>query len=186
MNPERILRCLDSHLTRATRLILYGRAALSLGFPNPRSEFATTMDVDAILPEVELAAVEGDDQFWNAIDATNEELRDTGLYLTHLFADSQVILSDDWLENIVPIESTDFRFLKLRRPATEDLLLTKMMRIDPQDRSDMEFLLENGSIATRPQLEALFARAIIPDIPEIQEAFHANAEWLRQKVDPNS
>ena len=67
-----------------------------------------------------------------------------------------------------------------------DSHLTKMMRIDPQDRSDMEFLLENGSISTRPQLEALFARAIIPDIPELQEAFHANAEWLPQKVDPNS
>jgi hypothetical protein len=60
------------------------------------------------------------------------------------------------------------------------------MRVDPQDRADMEFLLENGSLATRPQLENLFAQAKIPPIPEIQEAFHANADWLRQKIDPSS
>lgn len=186
MNPERILRCLDSHLTSATRLILYGRAALALGFPNPRSEFAATMDVDAILPEVELAVVEKDDQFWNALDATNEELQDSGLYLTHLFADSQVILSDDWLSNIVPISSPEFEFLNLYRPATQDLLLTKMMRIDPQDRSDMEFLLENGNLSTSAQLDALFRRAKIPPISEIQDAFDANADWLRQKVDKSS
>ena len=181
MNPGIILGCLDSHLTRPTRLILYGRAALALGFPNPRSEFFSTMDVDAILPELELATVEADEQFWNALNATNEELKDTGLYLTHLFTDSQVILSGDWLSNIVPIESPEYRFLNLCRPSTDDLLLTKMMRIDPQDRSDMVFLLENGNFTGPARLDELFDKAKIPQIPEIQEAFHANADWLRQK-----
>jgi len=34
-HPEHILRTLDSHLAAPTRLILYGRAALALGYPNP-------------------------------------------------------------------------------------------------------------------------------------------------------
>ena len=57
-----------------------------------------------------------------------------------------------------------------------------MMRVDPQDRSDLEFLLENGDFTSPAQLKDLFDQAIIPQIPEIQEAFHANADWLRQKM----
>ena len=66
-HPELILRTLDRHLVEPARLILYGRAALALGFSNPRHEFRATMDVDAILPEVEMNAIEADDSFWNAI-----------------------------------------------------------------------------------------------------------------------
>jgi hypothetical protein len=58
MNPERILCALDHHLVKPVHLILYGRAALALGFPPPRPEFAMTLDVDvsaiesAVVPDI--------------------------------------------------------------------------------------------------------------------------------------
>ena len=66
-HPEKILRILDDHLVRPTRLILYGRAALALGFENAPPSFHSTLDVDAILPEIEMSQIEADDQFWTAI-----------------------------------------------------------------------------------------------------------------------
>lgn len=177
-HPEKILRTLDSHLTRPTKLILYGRAALALGFPDPDPEFHTTMDVDAILPQTEMSAIEDDDSFWDAISTTNQELESSGLYLTHLFADSQVILSPNWLENIVPIPLGHLRFLRLFRPSTADLILTKMMRIDPQDRSDIEFLLQQTDFDKACFLIKMKS-ARIPDIPEIREAFAYHRNWLQ-------
>lgn len=179
--PEQILRTLDLHLTRPTRLILYGRAALALGFPCPRPSFFATMDVDAILPEVEMAAIDADTSFWEAIEATNAALRPSGLYLTHLFAESQVILRPVWLEQIVPIQLDELRFLRLFRPSAEDLILTKMMRVDPQDREDIKFLLQHADLDSKA-MESLLQSARIPDIPEIHEAYQENRAWLRKLV----
>jgi hypothetical protein len=176
-HPEHILRTLDRHLLAPTRLILYGRAALALGFPQPCAEFHTTLDVDAILPEVEMEAIDADEQFWCAVERTNDELQDSGLYMTHLFTDSQVILRPDWLTMIVPIQFSGLNWLTLFRPATEDLLLTKMMRVDPQDRDDLRFLLQQLD-QDRGGLDAVFAEARIPDIPEIRGAFEENSIWI--------
>jgi hypothetical protein len=41
-NPERILRILDSYLEKETRIVLFGRAALALGFGKLGSEFGKT------------------------------------------------------------------------------------------------------------------------------------------------
>jgi hypothetical protein len=103
-HPETILRTLDRHLIRPVRLVLYGRAALALGFPSTDPEFETTFDVDAILPLVEMESIESDDQLWKALDRTNQELEPQGLYITHLFGEDQVILSRGWLDHLVPIE----------------------------------------------------------------------------------
>jgi hypothetical protein len=84
-NPEKILTALDRHLERPTRVILYGRAALVLGFPGVSPELGATMDVDAILPSVQMAAIENDAQFWQALDLANRDLEPEGLYMTHLF-----------------------------------------------------------------------------------------------------
>lgn len=181
MNPDRILKTLDHHLERPTRLILYGRAAIVLGFPDAPAALAATLDVDAILPEVEMTAIEEDEQFWKAIEATNRELESEGLYLTHLFCDSQVILSDTWLERITGIHLDGLGNLKLFRPSTEDLILTKMMREDPQDREDILFLL--GHLQMDPSLFLDFAsNARIPPIPELHEAFTANLNWLKMRL----
>jgi hypothetical protein len=178
-HPEHILRTLDSHLAAPTRLILYGRAAMALGYPDPLPCFHSTMDVDAILPELEMASIEADESFWNAIEKTNDQLHSSGLYLTHLFADSQVILRSVWLQHIVPIQLPHLRFLHLFRPSTLDLILTKMMRVDPQDRDDIRFLIKNADLDPEA-LDTLCRDAEIPDIPEIKQAFDSNREWLHQ------
>lgn len=179
--PEQIVRTLDRHLTRPVRLILYGRAALALGYPSPLADFHATMDVDAILPEVEMTLIEADDSFWNAIEMTNVELEATGLYLTHLFTDSQVILRSDWLDHVVRISLAGLQHLELARPSTEDLILTKMMRVDPQDRADIRFLVEQSAMDSAG-LERLAVSARIPDLPEIRDAFERNLEWLEEDV----
>lgn len=48
-NPTEVLLALDCELDHEVSLVLYGRAALALGFENASPEFATTQDVDAII-----------------------------------------------------------------------------------------------------------------------------------------
>jgi hypothetical protein len=153
---------------------------LALGFDNSPLSFQATLDVDAILPEVELTRIEEDDQFWEAIEKTNDELQSTGLYITHLFVDSQIILSSNWLDNILPIELSGLMHLKLYRPSVSDFVLTKMMRIDPQDRMDISFLISRSETLLK-EIEVTLATARVPDIPEIKEAFEQNSLWLLDK-----
>jgi hypothetical protein len=61
--------------------------------------------------------------------------------------------------------------LAVFRPATIDLVLTKMARADEDDLNDIQFLIRTESL-TREQLGAAFARARVPDVPEIQELFN--------------
>jgi hypothetical protein len=83
-NPQRILQTLDSYLEKETRIVLFGRAALALGYGDQGARFGKTQDVDAILPTVEMAKIESDSQFWKAIELTNKSLEPSGLYLSHL------------------------------------------------------------------------------------------------------
>lgn len=48
-NPTEVLLALDRELDHEVSLVLYGRAALALGFDSAPAEFATTQDVDAIV-----------------------------------------------------------------------------------------------------------------------------------------
>ena len=175
-NPEIILKTLDHYLHGELQLILYGRAALVLGYEQSPLEFGATMDVDAILPVVEMPQLEKNDDFWNALEMTNQELDAKGLYMTHLFGDDQVILSPDWLSDI---QSIDFPLshLRLYRPCTADLILTKMMRVDPQDRNDIKFLMQQEDLDL-VALDEKLNSATIPEIPELKEAFRENLKWL--------
>jgi len=182
-NPETILRTLDGYLTEPTELIIYGRAALDLGYPASDSDrnpdFSSTLDVDAILPSEKIDTIDQDDQFWNAIERTNEDLSTSGLYITHFFQDDQVILRPQWLSQIEPIHlSPPLALLQLARPHTIDLALTKMMRIDPQDRDDLLYLTSTMTADERQTLIASFPSASCPEIPEILQAFEANQQWL--------
>jgi hypothetical protein len=171
-NPLLILQTLDRHLDHQVELTLFGRAALALGFPSHDPRHETTRDVDAIIPLAQLDQLRADDQFWDARDATNAELAERGLYLTHLFTEADVFLLPDWLDRRVSI-SGPFPHLKLLRPATLDLILTKMMRgADLEDLSDLEFLLGHEP-KTDAELRAAFARARLPDIQELRDAFRA-------------
>lgn len=176
-NPLRILRALDEALHTPVSLHLFGRSALALGFPGAPREFHATMDIDAILPARELPALEANDDFWAAQERVNASLGDAGLYFTYLFVENQVVLTPDWLESCLPISISGLHHLRVFRPSTVDLILTKMMRIDPQDREDLLFLLHQPDV-TASQIIAALDRAIVPPVPEIEEVFTANRAWL--------
>lgn len=182
-NPLLILQTLDSHLDHLVELTLYGRAALALGFPSHEPRHETTLDVDAIIPLAQLDRLRADDQFWAARDATNAELAVRGLYLTHLFTEADVFLLPDWLNRRLPIQGS-FAHLKLLRPATLDLILTKMMRgADPEDLADIEFLLKQEPV-TEAELRAAFNRLRLPDIRELHDAFRAAQPKVLTLVKP--
>ena len=171
-NPLVILQTLDRHLDHPVELTLYGRAALVLGFPWHEPRHETTQDVDAIIPLAQLERLRADLQFWDARDATNAELSERGLYITHLFTEADVFLLPDWLDRRIPIAGS-FTHLQLFRPATIDLVLTKMMRgADPEDLSDIEFLLQKEPV-TEAHLRAAFERARLPEIQELHDAFRS-------------
>jgi hypothetical protein len=170
-NASRILTTLDSHLDHEVRLILYGRAALMLGYENAPLDIAYSLDVDAILPSVELPKWEKDAAFWKAQQATNDELQASGLFVTHLFVEDQVFLRPCWLEKLVPINRLKLLWLRLFRPSTIDLVLTKMMRgADEQDLRDVEFLIRHDGL-TRKDLEAAIDDVRLPEVPELKTAF---------------
>ena len=170
-NPLRILQTLDHHLVASADLTLFGRAALALGYPASPATFAATQDVDAILPLSWLAAEDENLDFWEAQQHTNAQLEPEGLYLTHLFRELEVILTPDWLSRRVRIP-LELRRLAVFRPATLDLILTKMARGDENDLADIGFLLTREPL-TADQLSAAFAVARVPDIPETQALFRA-------------
>lgn len=168
-NPLRILRTLDRHLTLPAEINLFGRSALALGYaPVPR-HFHNTQDVDGILPLAWLRPSDTHDDFWRAVQRTNAELESDGLYLTHLFRETDVVLQRDWIKRRLRLD-LGLDKLAVFRPATIDLILTKMARADEDDLQDIRFLLQQESV-TRNQLEAAFSSARVPELPEIQELF---------------
>ena len=109
--------------------------------------------------------------FWLAQQQANAELEPEGLYLTHLFRELEVILTPDWADRRVPTP-LKFPHLSVFRPSTLDLILTKMARGDENDLADIRFLLSREPL-TAVQLTEAFARARVPDVPEIRELFQA-------------
>lgn len=163
-NPERLLLALDEELDHPVALVLYGRAALTLGFGTDGDEFGTTKDIDAIIPMRELGVLVADDGFWDARDAVNERFKGEGLYITHLFQEDQVFLRPDWEAFLVPVVRPPTRWLRLLRPHTIDLILTKTMRgADEQDMEDVAFLVRHEGI-TPELMEPAFAAVRMPDI----------------------
>jgi hypothetical protein len=175
-NPERILRLLDEKISQLTELNLYGRAALALGFPPPQTPHFSTKDVDVVIPLNAIEAFVRNEDFWKAQEEVNQQLEAEGLYITHLFSEADVIIRPSWTEDRVPIPLT-FQKLKIYRPSSLDLTLTKMMRDDPEDIADIEFI-----ISREPQIAAgvpaAIAQARIPEIPELIEQF----ERMKPKV----
>ncbi len=169
-NPLRILRTLDRHLTAPVEITLFGRSALALGYAEAPGHFHNTQDVDCILPLAWLRPPNTHEDFWQAVQRTNIELEADGLYLTHLFREVDVILQPDWLIRRLRLD-VGLPKLAVFRPATIDLILTKMARADEDDLQDIRFLLRLESL-TQDRLETAFARARVPDVPEIQELFN--------------
>lgn len=179
-NPTQVLQTLDAELDHEVSLVLYGRAALCLGFENSPAQFATTQDVDAIISLSQLPALMKDDKFWEAQERANLKLEPKGLYITHLFSEDQVFLRPEWEKHLVPLTRPATLHLKLYRPDAVDLILTKMMRgNDTQDMEDIAFLIRNGCI-TAEQMEAAFECVRIPDVQELREAYLRAQPTVRQ------
>jgi hypothetical protein len=101
----------------------------------------------------------------------NERFKSEGLYITHLFPESEVFLRRDWKKDIVPVARLLLHRLRLFRPATIDLVLTKMMRgNDEQDMADAEFMINHDRI-TELQLIEAFTEMKPIELPELREAF---------------
>lgn len=181
-NPERLAAALDEGLDHDVRLILYGRAALSLGFDNPPHQVHSTSDIDAIIELSELKSLVDDEGFWDARDSVNERFKDQGLYITHLFKEDQVFLRPDWSEHLVPVSRPPTKHLRLFRPAAVDLILTKMMRGDDrQDMEDVAFLVKAEKV-TSIEIEAAFNCAQLTDIQELHDAFEKAKPLVREIV----
>jgi hypothetical protein len=170
-NPSLILQTVDNHLHHEVKLVLYGRAALWLGFNSPPPEAAKTQDVDAIISVIQEKEFGQDLSFWDAIEAANAELLAQGLYITHLFSEREVFLRQRWEQNTVKVTRPQLNWLRLFRPATLDLVLTKMMRgNDPQDMADAAFMIRHDHIAEAQLIQAFQEMKPI-EVVELQDAF---------------
>ena len=170
-NPSLILQTVDGFLKHPVQLVLYGRAALWLGFDSAPPETAKTQDVDAIISVAQSEELAADPEFWDAVEAANVKLAEQGLYMTHLFNERDVFLRRDWRQTIVAVTRPSLRWLKLFRPSTVDLILTKMMRgNDPQDMADAKFMIEHDKIS-RKQLEDAFTEMNPVEVVELRDAF---------------
>jgi hypothetical protein len=162
---------LDENLDHQVQLIIYGCSTLWLGFDHPPAVAAATFDVDAIVPDAQVQALADDSRFWDARDAVNQRFKAEGLYITHLFPESEVFLRRDWAEHIMPITRLRLSHLDLFRPASVDLVLTKMMRgSDEQDMADAEFMIRHDRI-TEGQLMEAFAQMKPVGLVELRDAF---------------
>ena len=170
-NAERIVSTLDSLLNHEVPLVIYGRAAVALGFANPPADVANSLDVNVILRDSQTASLDADDQFWDSQAAVNAQLDREGLYMTHLFGEQQVFLRRQWENEIIPVLRPPLQHLRLFRPATLDLILTKMMRgNDEQDMQDVDFMIRHDRV-TLSQIEDAMRDAVLPDCTELRDAY---------------
>ncbi len=88
-----------------------------------------------------------------------------------MFSEAEIFLRRTWADSVVPVTRPDLRWLRLFRPATVDLILSKMMRgDDPQDLADAGFMIRHDRV-TEPQLLDAFAQ-MKPIAPvELRDAF---------------
>jgi hypothetical protein len=173
---ERILSELDRQLESPVELTLYGRAAFLLGFSDPPEQFSQSLDVDAVLWLGQAEELGRDSNFWDALDAVNSALAAEGFYMSHLFVEDQVILTPEWRDNRKQVEN-EWRNLDRHRLGDEDLLLSKLMRDDPQDRQDALFIVGRRGWGIEA-LERLFTRARVPEIAELEEQFEIASRKL--------
>ncbi len=173
-NPSRILQTLDARLTHPVELTLIGKAAIWLGYDSPPEDYGSTLDVDAVVPAEAAAAMDQDTAFWESLAQANEELRQHDLYLTHIFEEWQVFLRPDWARHRVPLTRPRLQRITLFRPATLDLILTKMMRgADATHMAEIQWMISKDRISRQSMLECLDAAKLPDDAPDWPDLFRA-------------
>lgn len=171
-NPSHILQTLDARLQHRVELTLIGKSALWLGFDSPPDDYGTTLDVDAVVPAEESAAMDLDLEFWDALTHTNDELRELGLYLTHIFEEWQLFLRPDWAAHRVMIHRPVLQHIVLHRPATLDLILTKMMRgADAGHMAEIQWMITKDHIKREEMMQCLAAARLPADEAEFERLF---------------
>lgn len=181
-NPHRILKRLDQNLAYPTELTLFGRAALALGFGQALAEWGTTLDIDLIVASHLVTRLEQDEPFWEAIEKTNAQLAPSGLYLTHIFDEHQLIIRPGWYTQKQCIERPELSKIRLYRPATLDLILTKMARADdPEDRRDILTMMSLDGLSPQAVRQAI-ADARVPDLPDLIEQFHRSRAFIEEQL----
>ena len=176
-NAERLLAAVDERLNASVELTLYGRAALHLGFPNPPPDYALSRDVDAVLWIGQAEELIERTNFWEVIEQVNVMFADQELYISHFFEESQVILTTDWRSKRIQIKGP-WKNLNIFRLGNEDLFLSKLMRDDPIDRKDAQFIIEFGPLLPE-QIRLAIRSARIPPVPEIAEQFERCSRRFR-------
>jgi hypothetical protein len=119
-NPLRLLKTLERHLAFNAEITLFGRSALALSYSRASDHFHNTQDPDGILPLAWLQPPDAHQDFWQAVERTNIELEPEGLYLTHLFRETGVILQPDWFDRRLRID-VGLRKLAVFRPEIQEL-----------------------------------------------------------------
>lgn len=175
-NAERLLNRLDELLDVSVDLTLYGRAALLLGYPDPKQEYALSLDVDVVLWIGQAEELERCGNFWTALEQINDEFEDDGLYMTHLFDEDQVVLRPTWRDERVAIVRP-YCHLALHRLADADLLLSKMMRYDPTDLDDLAFVVGKSGLGP-DDVAVIIGQARLPDLEEIRNQVELCRAWL--------
>lgn len=97
----------------------------------------------------------------------NRELQSRGLFISHIFAERQVVLSPNWLEHLQAIEGP-WKNLCVKRPRMLDLILSKMGRGDDADLADVRTMLAlerafSGRVITAEELAAAARTAHVPE-----------------------
>lgn len=184
-NPSRILRALDSRLEHPVELTLIGKAAIWLGYDQPPEDYGSTLDVDAVVPASASAALDQDIAFWDALAQTNDALSGHGLYLTHIFEESQVFLRPYWAGLRVRIMRPELERVSLFRPATLDLILTKMMRgADAAHMAEIQWLITQDGIRRAEMLRCLDEVRLPDDTAEWAELFAEAGEKVTAMTYP--
>ncbi len=171
--PAIILKRLDAHVTAPGMVRLFGGAAFILGYGRARQ----TEDADLVLDDAECLALMEEASFAEAVERTNAELAGQGLYLTHIFDPSQLILTPRWREACRPVALAGLQRLLVLVLGPVDLALTKLARGDAGDMDDVRFLLETKQLDGAALREGL----AVATVPEVLAEVHArtSVELLR-------
>ena len=180
MNAQTILNELDARLEVAVELTLYGRAAIQLGFSNPPEETLLSLDVDAVFWLGQAEQLNEQTNFWEAVEQVNRYLGNQGLYISHFFTEDMVILRPCWREKRQRISSA-WDKLVLYRLSDVDLLLSKLMRDDPQDQQDAWFIIQSASLSMA-EVQRAIQDARVPNVPELAEQFEQASTRLLKRL----
>ena len=196
---QTIAETLNRHLKQPTDVVVFGAAALLLDQKfAARLAGRSTNDVDIIIPKERELRVDADRGFWHAVEKTNRELEQHGLYITHIFPEREVVLTPEWKQYLVPLHHEQLTKLNLQRPRMLDLVVSKMGRGDAQDLADVRSMLRLHYAVTGIPLtgEVIATAARRAHVPEIyREIFSRASERIvavahdmqpRQEITPSS